>query len=143
MIMETNRAYYNESVFVQIVNNDYNHEKNVFNRKVFLLCREKVFHSISILFHFFFFFVMKKKKLKKIFCTATSEIIVTNEAVLKLILSNRIGIGQLFRVLHILPEFQLLDIGKSTEQFWRTYELKTEGIYCKINEVFPSNLFDL
>lgn len=62
---------------------------------------------------------------------------------MSLVVEQKVGIGQLFRYLHILPEFELLDAGKDAETLWRLYRLKADGVTCVIKEVFPANLFTL
>ena len=45
----------------------------------------------------------------RVFCTASSQVLVSSARMLEAIGSGRVGIGQLFRVFSLLPTFQLLD----------------------------------
>jgi chorismate-pyruvate lyase len=79
----------------------------------------------------------------RVFCVARSEIFLGTERLRALVERDRIGIGQLFRHLSLLPEFTLLEAGKAQTCFWRRYALRADGILCHIHEEFPSNLFQL
>lgn len=103
-------------------------------------------------------------------CDATSEISITDPTIYALLESETVGIGQLFRYLNVLPEFELLDAGigeapsnskieenahlsdnknsynhswKWEDVFWREYILSTSGVSCRIFEVYPRNVFHL
>lgn len=83
-----------------------------------------------------------------------------------------VGIGQLFRALDVLPNFELLNAGRSawkpsgvergtaragypsTEEeeggegvvgggIWRVYDLRSKHLSCRIHEEFPPDLFAL
>lgn len=81
--------------------------------------------------------------LGKVVCNAKSKIVLNNEEYLKLIEEKKVGIGQLFRFLHLLPEFELISIGKESNRFWRVYNLIADGIVATIHEEFPLNIFEL
>ena len=51
--------------------------------------------------------------------------------------------AQLFRRYNLLPEFRLLDAGRTSEGFWREYELNSELVNCRIRENFRADTFDL
>ena len=69
---------------------------------------------------------------------------ITREEILAEVIDNKVGIGQLFRYLHILPEFELLEADKTSDNtLWRLYRLTADGVTCTIKEVFPGNLFAL
>nr|KAJ3422094.1 hypothetical protein HK105_001198 [Polyrhizophydium stewartii] len=74
-------------------------------------------------------------------CNAKSTIQITKPEYVKLIVVDKVGIGQLFRFLNILPEFQLLKVARKTHTLFREYSLETDGIRCIIAEEFPNNLF--
>lgn len=86
--------------------------------------------------------------------------------------TGSVGIGQLFRSLDILPNFELLNAGHSTRPssvfesdgngngsdnnvgsvngrkgagggLWRVYDLRSQHVSCRIHEEFPPDLFDL
>jgi hypothetical protein len=108
---------------------------------------------------------------QKTFCTATSVITVHDPACQALVESGRVGLGQLFRYLDLLPEFTLLGAGKfpaattaspSGEReekgtttrgkvhlqsgggnFWREYRLDCNELSCSIREEFCTRLWDL
>ncbi|KAJ3290151.1 hypothetical protein HDU76_007435 [Blyttiomyces sp. JEL0837] len=77
----------------------------------------------------------------KVCCTATSTVVLTDERYLKLVAEQNVGIGQLFRYLNILPEFDLRNVGRDSTKFWRRYTLSSPGVICDIEEVFPCGLF--
>jgi len=82
-------------------------------------------------------------------CTAYSEVTVYSEETQELIESGKVGIGQLFRYLDLLPTFELLDAGRCSptsgkEGMWREYVLQCPGkIKCLIREEFAKNAWDL
>lgn len=76
--------------------------------------------------------------------------------------NGSVGIGQLFRSLDILPNFELLNAGHRTRPspvfesngsgsdggvggggLWRAYDLRSRHVSCRIHEEFPPDLFDL
>lgn len=85
--------------------------------------------------------------------------------------TGSVGIGQLFRSLDILPNFELLNAGHRTRPssafgsdgngsdsndvsagkgregaaggLWRVYDLRSRHVSCRIHEEFPPDLFDL
>ena len=60
--------------------------------------------------------------------------------------SGEIGIGQLFRYLDILPEFELHNAGlhsKDAGGFWREYTLKCAELTCDIREDFRSGMWEI
>jgi len=137
-------SYHAKVVDVQVVYNNQTTEKGVFSRQVTL----HLDHA------------------PRPFCTATSLVTVTNEAMLTAISSNSIGIGQLFRHFDTLPVFTLHSVQRGTctnpkntvEQdavptskknnedtsFWRLYQLEAAGgITCRILEQFEGNVLDL
>ncbi|TPX35353.1 hypothetical protein SmJEL517_g02203 [Synchytrium microbalum] len=67
-------------------------------------------------------------------CRATSTVSIYDPAYLKLVEEDGVGIGQLFRYLNILPEFQLLEVGRDdgvaggVGGFWRRYILSAAGV---------------
>jgi len=79
----------------------------------------------------------------QVFCVATSEVVVNSEAILDLVNEKKVGIGQLFRYLNVLPSFELLSVGRHADGIERTYTLSTAGVVCKIHERFSNNLFNL
>eukprot|EP01135_Chromosphaera_perkinsii_P006528 Nk52_evm1s538 gene=Nk52_evmTU1s538 len=90
-------AYYNSAVSVDIVYNRRVKETTgggdkglpaVYERQVTLHCREEQF------------------------CTATSKIILNTAELVRLVEEERIGLGQLFRHLRLLPTFYLLSAGR-------------------------------
>ena len=85
----------------------------------------------------------------------------------KAVKTGSVGIGQLFRSLDILPNFELLNAGHRTAAnfssaldgnrndgggenggtgkggLWRVYDLRSRHVSCRIHEEFPPDLFDL
>ncbi|KAJ3249810.1 hypothetical protein HDU77_007418 [Chytriomyces hyalinus] len=76
----------------------------------------------------------------RVVCTATSTVTLCNAEYLRLIDQEKIGIGQLFRYLNILPDFELIHVGRdeSGDNFWRVYSLSSgDNVHCVLKEVFP------
>lgn len=145
-------AYYNAKVTV-VIKKNVRVSEGVYDRIVDLVCYGKVF------------------------CTAESKVVVTDEAMLRavnryvdatsdrlltmnsdissrlihkfprfsVLRSNRIGIGQLFRYFGVLPNFRLVKAAKSADDgaISRTYVLYSDGVECKIREVFSKDIFRL
>jgi hypothetical protein len=114
-------AYFNSNVTVNILKNERISVEEIpliFDRKVELVC-----------------FGMTK-------CIAESLITITDTTIIDLIVSKKVGLGQLFRYLNMLPEFTLLHVERLVNGFSRTYLLKIQGMECRIKETFPSDLFE-
>ncbi|KAJ3386919.1 hypothetical protein HDU80_000281 [Chytriomyces hyalinus] len=82
----------------------------------------------------------------RVVCTATSTVTLCNAEYLRLIDQEKIGIGQLFRYLNILPDFELIRVGRdeSGDNFWRVYSLSSgDNVHCVLKEVFPKNVFSM
>jgi chorismate-pyruvate lyase len=80
------------------------------------------------------------------FCTATSTIQVHNDNCQRLVASGRVGLGQLFRYLNVLPEFALLGagIGEATGTgLWREYTLHCPELTCTIREEFCEKVWSI
>ena len=75
-------------------------------------------------------------------CDAKSVVTISDPEILKLITQENVGIGQLFQRLNVLPKFELIQLGKTQEFFWREYTLKHTGITCHIHEFFPIPLYE-
>ena len=78
-----------------------------------------------------------------VFCVAHSTVVVVSDEIEAALQSGSVGIGQLFRTYNILPQFCLLDAGRTSAGFWRTYELTSDLVRCHITERFRSDTFDL
>jgi hypothetical protein len=81
------------------------------------------------------------------FCKAHSIITVYDPLCQKLVESGEVGLGQLFRYLDILPEFELQNAGPYPKEtgggFWREYTLKCTELSCSIHEDFRQGIWDL
>jgi len=79
------------------------------------------------------------------FCTATSVIQVRDALCVTLVESGKVGLGQLFRYLDLLPEFCLVDAGRLENGggFWREYTLECAEVSCLIHEEFIDGLWEL
>ncbi|KAF9526101.1 hypothetical protein CPB83DRAFT_795269 [Crepidotus variabilis] len=91
----------------------------------------------------------------RIVCTATSTVRITSPEVAHLFLQEKYAIGQMFRRMEKVPQFELLAVGfgavKDKEddqvvqsytadvrrQLWRKYTLVMPHFECEILEVFP------
>ena len=76
------------------------------------------------------------------FCTATSVITVHDALCQSLVESRQVGLGQLFRYLNILPEFELQDAGVHP-CFWREYSLQCSELSCQIHEEFRPGMWEI
>lgn len=80
----------------------------------------------------------------KTFCTADSFIQVHSKESQELVQSGKVGLGQLFRYLDILPEFALQAAGPTPDGgFWRNYTLDCAHVTCYIREVFCPGVWNL
>lgn len=65
----------------------------------------------------------------------------------ELVESGAVGLGQLFRYLDILPEFELHAAApypaESGGGFWRDYTLTCPELACHIHEDFQSHIWDI
>lgn len=124
-------AYYNATVSVEILQNNKRENTNVFERVVLLKCLDQVF------------------------CKATSVVEIGNSSKALSLLESGVGLGQLFSLIQMLPEFELIDVsldstncvckrcGDSCRAFSRLYKLKSDALTCTIKEEFPKNPFHL
>ncbi|KAL6302059.1 hypothetical protein BKA93DRAFT_751480 [Sparassis latifolia] len=75
-------------------------------------------------------------------CVATSTVRVTAAAPAQLFFGQKYAIGQVFRKMGCIPEFELVEAGVDglggPGSLWRKYKLYTEGFACEILEVFPN-----
>ncbi|CAE7223134.1 unnamed protein product [Symbiodinium microadriaticum] len=83
----------------------------------------------------------------KVFCVATSRIILSDQGAVDAVESGGVGIAQLYKHFKILPHFYLVDAGQESaptgHQLWREYVLHGGGIECRIREDFCPNFLDL
>lgn len=79
------------------------------------------------------------------FCVAESTVHVHSPECQRLVESGAIGLGQLFRYLNLLPEFELQNAGPTPEGgFWRQYTLDCPGmVTCNVHETFIRDVWDL
>ncbi|KND02189.1 uncharacterized protein SPPG_02677 [Spizellomyces punctatus DAOM BR117] len=120
-------AYYNSTVSVDIIHNELINEESASNAETESVFRREV----------------NLRCLNQICCNAKSTVTITDPEYLRLILEQQVGIGQLFRYLNILPEFELLQVGRTVNSFWREYDLRSNGVNCRIREEFPLGVFNL
>ena len=113
-------AYFNSKVTVKIIQNECVSEcmPMKFQRSVELVCDGKVK------------------------CVADSSLAVSDPEIASLIVNDRIGIGQIFRHLNILPEFELLQVNKTPKGLERVYTLSISGMKSTIKESFPNDVFE-
>ena len=81
------------------------------------------------------------------FCKARSTITVHDPFCQRFVESGQVGLGQLFRYLGILPEFELHKAGPYPVEagggFWRKYTLRSSELSCFIHEDFSEGLWNL
>lgn len=75
-------------------------------------------------------------------CNASSRMEITSSILLERLHTSSIGIGQLFRIYQLHPEFCLYEVGSSHDTFYRRYSLSAPGIHCMIHESFISRWFN-
>lgn len=80
---------------------------------------------------------------RRVFCEARSRISIRSPEIEESVRRGTVGVGQLFRFYNILPEFRLVDAGRTQEGFWREYELSSSLIDCVIRENFRKDTFEL
>ncbi|KAL5036098.1 hypothetical protein RTP6_003700 [Batrachochytrium dendrobatidis] len=115
-------SYFNAKVTVEILRNEVVQDTD--NKEIMLFDREVDIHCLG-----------------KICCNAKSSITLSSPKYIEMIKSNQVGIGQLFRYVNILPEFELLMVRRDKDYLIRKYSLETKGIQCVITESFPNHLF--
>jgi len=86
----------------------------------------------------------------KVVCVATSTVHITSPECARLVLEEKYGIGQVFRRVAKVPEFDILSVGvgpttpgtvsdkQANDQLWRKYRVAVPEFECEILEVFPS-----
>jgi hypothetical protein len=78
------------------------------------------------------------------FCTATSVVTVHCPLCQQLVESGKVGLGQLFRYLDLLPMFELHQAGVHNDSgFWRDYTLYCAELSCRIHEDFCAGMWEL
>lgn len=73
-------------------------------------------------------------------------ITVNDDTCRQLVQSGQVGLGQLFRYLDLLPQFELQQAGRHANNnggWWRVYELKCRQVTCHIREDFCAHLWDI
>ena len=88
--------------------------------------------------------------LGRTFVTAQSVIVVHDPVCQQLVQSGTVGLGQLFRHLNLLPEFELHAARSSSSNSggggrlqWREYTLRCRELTCRIVETFEPNVWDM
>jgi chorismate-pyruvate lyase len=121
-------AFYNSEVSVSIQSfQQRNYENEKTNHEIFVYDREVTLHCFG-----------------QEICIAKSVVAISDPHIRDLIESQKVGIGQLYRALGILPWFELVDLGKDDQQrMFRVYNLKTNGFTSHIHEDFSANILKL
>ena len=74
-------------------------------------------------------------------CVHASSVVFAHSLIAQeLISSGRIGIGQTYHKLGILPRFDLVEARADDATFQRTYMLSSPHITCHIRELFPQRV---
>ncbi|KAJ2821820.1 hypothetical protein IWW50_004481, partial [Coemansia erecta] len=118
-------AYYNLPVSVEVVHNAPARAKTQglpvrYTRDINLVCNRTVV------------------------CSAQSTVDLLTRKAADLVVSQGVGIGQLFRYMNVLPTFRLLEAHLSDDDasFSRLYELRSDDVACVISERFPDGMLD-
>ncbi|KAJ1663122.1 hypothetical protein IW140_005327 [Coemansia sp. RSA 1813] len=79
---------------------------------------------------------------RTIVCSAQSTVDLLTTKAADLVVSQGVGIGQLFRYMNVLPTFSLLEahLSDSDSSFSRVYELRSADVVCTITENFPDGM---
>ena len=81
---------------------------------------------------------------KRLFADAHSAVHLTSRPLYEDVKGGKIGLGQLFRSMNVLPRFTLLAAGhKEDGCLWRMYELRAAGIATRILETFPAEVLKM
>ncbi|KAI9467678.1 hypothetical protein LPJ78_004357 [Coemansia sp. RSA 989] len=77
-------------------------------------------------------------------CSAESTVELLTPKAADLVITQGVGIGQLFRYMNVLPTFRLLEahLSDSDASFSRLYELRSDDVACVISERFPDGMLD-
>ena len=138
-------AYYNDTVTVRVLKNEARKDSSrVFDRKVEIVCCDKVS-----------FLLIKRDdrmirygawlRVKWVFYLTS---LISLLRVGKSELVNSFGMSRspsslsLCSHFNVLPEFKLIDMGKTESHFWRKYELYCADMHCLIHETFPNNVLE-
>lgn len=80
----------------------------------------------------------------RVVCEATSNIPVERNRfdVVHDITSGKLGLGQIVVVNEVPNKRVLLEVGRDTDAFWRTYAIEGPDLYIKIHEHFPRKPFE-
>ena len=76
------------------------------------------------------------------FMDAKSTVFITDREWAERVAQDGLELGALFRVMGVLPTFDLRSVGRSTACFWRTYTLSCPGMTAEITETFALDTFD-
>ncbi|KAJ2720939.1 chaperone [Coemansia sp. Benny D115] len=81
---------------------------------------------------------------RTVVCTAESDVDLLTSKAVDLVISQGVGIGQLFRYMNILPTFSLREARLSDHDgsFERQYVLCCDDVVCSITERFPDGMLD-
>ena len=78
------------------------------------------------------------------FCNAKGKIELLDDDCVEAVESKQVGVGQLFRYLGLLPDFELIEVGRTDKgELWRTYVLSNAKISCTFTETFVPGFADL
>ncbi|KAI9500446.1 hypothetical protein BX070DRAFT_195902 [Coemansia spiralis] len=79
---------------------------------------------------------------RTIVCSAQSTVDLLTQKAADMVISQGVGIGQLFRYMNVLPTFSLLEahLSDTDGSFSRLYELRSEDVVCTITENFPDGM---
>jgi len=96
---------------------------------------------------------------KQVVCSASGKITILSDDCYSAVSEGRVGVGQMFRYLKVLPSFKLLSAGRGHPTpttapadtldasaplpLWREYELSCPQLRCQFVETFAPNFLDL
>eukprot|EP01038_Epipyxis_sp_PR26KG_P008889 gene8889-11988_t len=81
----------------------------------------------------------------QVICTAKGKIIIYDPECIDAVAAKKIGIGQLFRYLGVLPTFSLLTFGRNSDDnsLFRDYELSSPQLKCRFRETFKHDFLTI
>ncbi|KAJ1513848.1 hypothetical protein HMI56_001627 [Coelomomyces lativittatus] len=116
-LQRTLSAFYNLPIDLDLIYNDITYDETkerwTVSRKIHLLCSSQII------------------------CVAITCLTITQKEHFEKLVTEGIGLGQFFKLIHVSPTFQLYSVEKSDQRLFRHYELGCPGVLARIHETYP------